>query len=173
MVTGAHPDVVYLGMYGPQAGAVVAAMSSTHVAAKCFVDLAAQGPDFVEGAGSGATGCLNSGVPSAAQLPGGSSYVTAYTAAFNQKPGTWGPFAYDSVLMLAASARAAGTWRASPLARKLQHTSRFVGATGTITIEPRSGNRVSPPVVILDVDSTGNYVIDHPWAQYAKYPLPS
>jgi ABC-type branched-subunit amino acid transport system substrate-binding protein len=75
--------------------------------------------------------------------------------------------------MLAAAAGKARTWEPAKVAEALDHTTGFKGVTGTITISPRTGNRLSPPVVILDVDSMGNYVIDPTWAQYASYPLPA
>ena len=44
-VASARPDVTYLAMYGPQAGAIVARMAATPQAyGRCFVDLAAQDP---------------------------------------------------------------------------------------------------------------------------------
>jgi branched-chain amino acid transport system substrate-binding protein len=90
-VAAARPDVTYLAMYGPQAGPIAARLAANpHAYGRCFVDLAAQGPSFVSAAGAAAAGCLNSGVPSAAQLPGGKSYAAAYRARFHRSPGTWG-----------------------------------------------------------------------------------
>jgi hypothetical protein len=78
-VAAARPDITYLAMYGPQAGMIAARMSATpHAYGRCFVDLAAQGPSFVSAAGAAAAGCLNSGVPSADQLPAGKRYTAAY-----------------------------------------------------------------------------------------------
>lgn len=171
-IVGARPDLVYLAMYDPEAGSVAAALSAAKAGGRCFVDLAAQGPDFVSGAGVAvASKCLSSGVPAPAQLPGGAAYVSAYEAAFHQAPGTWGIFAYDSMLLLARAARTAGTWSGPALARALDHITGLKGATGTITIDPGTGNRVDAPVVILDVDASGAYVVDPTWAAYSKFPI--
>jgi ABC-type branched-subunit amino acid transport system substrate-binding protein len=173
-IAASRAEWVYLGMYGPEAGAVVAQMSAMHLAARCFVDLAAQGPDFVQTAGvTAASRCISSGVPAASQLSDGGSFVSAYVAMFHQEPGTWGPFAYDSVLMLAGAAKSAGSWTASTLAQNLDHTTGFHGVTGTISIDPGTGDRLNPPVVMLDVTSRGNYVVDPTWAAFARYPLPA
>ena len=41
----------------------------------------------------------------------------------------------------------------------LQNTKNFKGATGTISIDPKTGNRIKVPVYILKVDAKGNFVV--------------
>jgi branched-chain amino acid transport system substrate-binding protein len=169
-VAAARPDVTYLAMYGPQAGMIAARLSATpHAYGRCFVDLAAQGPSFVSAAGAAAAGCLNSGVPSAGQLPGGKPYTSAYRARYHRDPGTWGAFAYDSLNLLAAAVERTHRWAGPQLRNALLHTRGFRGVTGTTTILPASGNRAKPPVVILDIDAAGQYTIDSAWASFAGY----
>jgi ABC-type branched-subunit amino acid transport system substrate-binding protein len=136
---------------------------------RCFVDLAAQGPSFVSAAGAAAAGCLNSGVPSAELLPGGNRYTAAYRARYHTGPGTWGAFAYDSLDMLVAAVGRTHRWTGPKLLGALRHTRGLRGVTGVTTILPASGNRVDPPVVILDIDAAGRYMIDAPWATFAGY----
>jgi branched-chain amino acid transport system substrate-binding protein len=170
-VAAARPDVTYLAMYGPQGGTIAPRLaSSPHTYGRCFVDLAAQGPSFVSAAGAAAAGCLASGVPSAAQLPGGKRYTAAYRARFHIAPGTWGAFAYDSLNLLAAAVERTHRWKGPKLLGALRHTRGFQGVTGTTTILPASGNRAKPPVVILDIDPAGEYTIDSAWAAFAGYP---
>jgi branched-chain amino acid transport system substrate-binding protein len=169
-VAAARPDVTYLAMYGPQAGMMARRLADTPGAyGRCFVDLAAQGPSFSRAAGAAAAGCLNSGVPSAGQLPGGKRYTAAYRARFHASPGTWGPFAYDSLEMLAAAVERTHRWAGAKLRGALRHTSGFRGVTGTTTILPASGDRAAPPVVILDIDAAGHYTVDAAWASFAGY----
>jgi len=169
-VAAARPDVTYLAMYGPQAGMIAERLSATpHAYGRCFVDLAAQGPSFVSAAGAAAAGCLNSGVPSAGQLPGGTRYTSAYRARYHLDPGTWGAFAYDSLDMLAAAVERTHRWAGPRLLGALLHTRGFRGVTGTTTILPASGDRAKPPVVILDIDAAGRYTIDSAWASFAGY----
>jgi ABC-type branched-subunit amino acid transport system substrate-binding protein len=158
-------------MYGPQAGKVAARLAAMPGAyGRCFVDLAAQGPSFVSAAGvAAASRCVSSGVPNAAELPAAKAYRAAYHARFHRNPGTWGPFVYDSLNMLAAAAKRTHRLSGPKLRHTLQHTRGFKGVTGTITIEPKTGNRAKPPVVILDINTAGHYTIDPSWAAYAGY----
>lgn len=174
-VAAARPSVTYLAMYGPEAGKVVAAMNGGAPYGRCFVDLAAQGPDFTAAAGSSAAGCLASGVPPAGQLPSTSAagYVSQYQAKFHAAPGTWGPFAYDSVQLLAQAATRAGTWSSPAVSQRLASIAGYQGVTGPITIEAKTGNRANPPVVILGIASTGAYGVDPTWAAFAAYKGPT
>ena len=135
---------------------------------------AAQGPDFVSAATVPvAQRCLNSGVPPAQQFAGATQYVTDYQNAFHTAPGTWGTFTYDSVKLLAQAVRDAGGWNESAVQSRLAHTVNYQGITGTITIEPNTGNRANSPVVVLNIDSSGNYLINPTWAQSVGFPLPA
>jgi len=170
----AHPDVLYIAAYGTVAGQIVKQAAQLGVGARCFVDLAAQGPDFVAAAtGPVAQTCLNSGVPSAQQFTGATAYVSQYQAAFHAAPGTWGTFTYDSVELLAKAVTAAGGWKQTATRAALSHTVNMTGITGEITIDPGTGNRVDAPVVVLGIDPAGNYVIDPAWAQATGFPLPA
>ncbi len=175
----AHPGLLYIAAYGAEAGAIAKAASTAGTtgtaagSAKCFVDLAAQGPDFVTAATQPvASACLSSGVPSAAQFAGASQYVTNYQSMFHTTPGTWGTFTYDSVEILAKAVQQAG-WHQKAVRAALGHIRNYEGITGAITIAPSTGNRVQSTVVILDVNSQGNYVIDPQWASAVGFPLPS
>jgi branched-chain amino acid transport system substrate-binding protein len=169
----AHPDLLYIAAYGTEAGLVALQASRSNVGGGCFVDLAAQGPDFVSAATPPvAQRCLNSGVPSAQQFAGASQYVSDYEGAYHATPGIWGTFTYDSVKMLAQAERDAGGWHEQAVRSRLAQTANYPGITGTITIEPKTGNRANSPVVILDINAAGNYLINPTWAQLAGFPLP-
>jgi ABC-type branched-subunit amino acid transport system substrate-binding protein len=170
-VAAAHPDVLYISAYGTEAG-TIAKEASTMGTGHCFVDLAAQGPDFVTAATQAvASACVSSGVPSAQQFAGAAQYVSQYHSTFHMAPGTWGTFTYDSVEILANAIKQAG-WHQKPVISAMDHTANYAGITGPITIAPASGNRVQSTVVILDVNSAGSYVIDPMWAATAGFPLP-
>jgi branched-chain amino acid transport system substrate-binding protein len=167
----AHPGLLYIAAYGAEAGAI-AKTASTASTGKCFVDLAAQGPDFVTAATQPvASACLSSGVPSAQQFAGASQYVANYQSMFHTSPGTWGTFTYDSVEVLAGALAKAG-WHQKAVSQTMTRTRNLAGITGPITIAPSTGNRVQSTVVILDVDSAGNYVVDPQWANAVGFPLP-
>lgn len=167
-----HPDLLYIAAYGAEAGKIALAASTMNLGT-CFVDLAAQGADFVSAATTPvAQKCLNSGVPSAEQFTGATQYVSDYQNIFHAQPGTWGTFTYDSVEMLAVAVKQAGGWHQAAVASDLDHITGYQGITGSITIAPATGNRTVSPVVILDVNSSGNYVIDPTWAAATGFPLP-
>ena len=173
-VSAVHPSVTYLAMYGPQAAQVVTAMNGAAPYGTCFLDLAAQGSDFTSAVGAKAAGCLASGVPSPGQLPSTSAptYISQYQATFKTTPETWGPFAYDSVELLAQAAMKAGSWTNAPVAAQLAKITGYQGVTGSITIEPVTGNRVNPPVVILGITGNGVYGVNAAWAAFAGYKGP-
>jgi ABC-type branched-subunit amino acid transport system substrate-binding protein len=168
----AHPDLLYISAYGTDAG-TIAKEASTMGTGKCFVEgLAAQGPDFLKAATQPvASACLSSGVPTAQQFAGAAQYVSEYQSMFHTAPGTWGTYTYDSVEILANAIRQAG-WHQKPVITAMDNTTNYSGITGPITIARASGNRVQSTVVILDINSAGNYVIDPMWAATAGFPLP-
>jgi branched-chain amino acid transport system substrate-binding protein len=171
-VARSHPGLLYIAAYGTEAGEIAKEASSMGTG-RCFVDLAAQGPDFVAAAGPAvASACLSSGVPSAQQFAGASQYVSAYQSAFHSSPGTWGTFTYDSVEVLANAVKGAG-WQQKPVVSALDHTTGYAGITGTISIAPSTGNRIQNTVVILDVNGAGAYVVDPQWAAAAGFALPT
>jgi branched-chain amino acid transport system substrate-binding protein len=171
-LAASRPDLLYIAAYGTQAGRIALAASHMRLGT-CFVDLAAQGSDFVTGATqSVAEHCVSSGVPSAQQFVGAGQYVSNFEAMFHANPGTWGTFTYDSVQILASAIKQSG-WQQKAVVTTLDHTTNFQGITGSITIAPSTGNRVQSTVVILNVDASGNYVIDPTWAKAVKFPLPA
>jgi branched-chain amino acid transport system substrate-binding protein len=169
-LAASHPDLLYIAAYGTEAGKIALA-ASTMSLGTCFVDLAAQGSDFVSAATRPvAQHCISSGVPSPQQFAGASKYVTDYKAMFHANPGTWGTFTYDSVEVLAKAVKRAG-WHQQAVATGIAHAPGYQGITGAITIAPSTGNRTESTVVILDIDQSGNYVVDRRWAAAAKFPL--
>jgi ABC-type branched-subunit amino acid transport system substrate-binding protein len=85
--------------------------------------------------------------------------VRDYRQAFRMQPATWGSFTYDSARMLFAAMRRAGTTAYRPVMRELRATRGFRGATGTITINPRTGDREQVAVKILSVSPAGQFTI--------------
>jgi branched-chain amino acid transport system substrate-binding protein len=175
-VKGAQPTLVYYVAYDPEAEDLVRQAAALGVPGTCLVDgLAAQGPTFLATVPLAlARKCVFSGVPTAAQFPNATSYVSAYVAAYHQTPGTWGVFSYDSLGVLVKEANAVGSWAPSKLNPTLLHVVGYHGATGTTTIDPATGNRDNPPLVMQIVDSSGRYIVSPEWAEHGVLPvLPS
>jgi ABC-type branched-subunit amino acid transport system substrate-binding protein len=159
------PDLLYVQTYYPQGGLIAKELQQLGINATCFMGLANQDPAFVDVAGLGpARRCWFSGVPSPQQFPGAKGYVSDYQATFGKQPGTWGSFTYDSMKLLFDAVQRAGGWDAQEVDAALTQTDGYEGITGTITIDPSTGNRVDVPVVILRVDANGAFVVDPQWA---------
>lgn len=56
---------------------------------------------------------------------------------------------------------------------QLSKTTDYTGITGKIAIDPKTGKRRVVPVVILDINKRGAYVVDPRWAKFAHFPLSS
>jgi len=168
----AKPDLFYSSTYFPQGGKIAKAAAARGLTATCFMGLANQDAAFVKTAGlAAARRCYASGVPSAEQFAGAQAYVSHYRKKFGTAPGTWGTFTYDSVRLLFASVRKAGAWSTKQVESQLSKTTGYKGITGTITINPKTGDRRSVPVVILRINAKGNYVVDPKWARFAGFSL--
>ena len=53
----------------------------------------------------------------------------------------------------------------------LRHVSAHQGITGSTTIDPATGNRIDPPLVMQVVDASGHYVVAPDWAQRGALPV--
>jgi ABC-type branched-subunit amino acid transport system substrate-binding protein len=103
--------------------------------------------------------CVFSGVPAAPQMPSATTYVRQYRARFGQAPGVWGSFTYDSARILFRAINAAQSFNISAVERQLRRTTGFLGATGSVTINPQNGYRKHVPVSILRVSNHKQFVI--------------
>ena len=165
-----HPDLLYVSTYYPQGGEIAKAYRQLKARPTCLMGLANQDPAFVSAAGLNAARlCSFSGVPSAEDFPGARGYVADYQKMFGKAPGTWGTFSYDSVKLLIDAVKRAGAWDAAKVRRELSDTRDYTGITGSITIDPKTGNRVNVPVVILKLEPNGTYVVDPKWASFAGF----
>ena len=155
------PNIVYVSTYYPEGSKIAKALSTANSTAKCFMGLANVDPEFVTVAGIPTSqACRFSGVPEAAQMPTASAYVAAYKKAFKAQPGVWGTFTYDSANILFAAMTKSKSTDYAAVMKKLLATKGFAGQTGTITVDPKTGNRPNAPVYILKVDKSGAFIVD-------------
>ncbi len=154
------PDLVYVSSYYPEGSKIAKALQASGTSTRCLMGLANVDPAFVQQAGlAPSRACRFSGVPEAAQLPSAGRYVAAYRAAFKRNPGVWGAFTYDSAKVLFVAMRRAGTASYAPVMSQLLALDGYRGATGSITIDPQTGNRVHVPVSILAVNAAGQFAV--------------
>jgi branched-chain amino acid transport system substrate-binding protein len=139
-------------------------MLASNTAAKCLADYGAYDNGYITAAGiPAAQKCPVVGVPAPGDFPNSASLVEAYTKQFNAAPGSWSPYTYDSVLVLADAIGRAGGTSATALKSALAATSGWKGWTGTVAFEATTGNRIPAPVTVNTVTSAGVFQVDPAW----------
>jgi len=159
------PDLIYVSTYYPQGALIADSLSAPRTkraqGTQCLMGLANVDAAFITEAGLSASQlCVFSGIPEAPQLPIGraSLYVSAYEAAFGVTPGVWGAFSYDSANILFRAIAGSGSTEMSAVMDKLLHVTRYHGATGSITINPATGNREHLPIYIMSVNANRQFI---------------
>jgi len=95
---------------------------------------------------------------------GAATKVSEYRDEFDQEPGTWSPYTYDSLNFLAEGAEKAGSTAAKKLTAALNGIDDWKGWT------PQNGNRQPATVVIVDTDAEGQLHVDEDWAKAVGAP---
>jgi branched-chain amino acid transport system substrate-binding protein len=154
------PDLVYVSTYFPAGVQIAKALAAAGSTPRCLMGLANVDNGFVAQATlAEAQRCVFSGVPAATEMPSAKTYVRQYRARFKTTPGVWGSFTYDSARILFAAIDQAKSSGFAAVERQLRATKGYRGATGTITINRKTGYRTNVPVSILRVDSRKRFVI--------------
>jgi branched-chain amino acid transport system substrate-binding protein len=155
-----HPDLVYVSTYFPEGVEIAKALAAAGRSPRCLMGLANVDNGFLAKTTlDEAQRCVFSGVPAATEMPSASRYVRKYRTIFGRTPGVWGSFTYDSARILFAAINRAKSYAYGPVERALRRTRGYRGATGTITISPKTGYRADVPVSILRVDNRKRFVI--------------
>ena len=94
--------------------------------------------------------------------------MAAYRKAFGTEPGTWSPYTFDSVNLLAEVAEETGGFDAAKITEALNAVDGTEGWTGSITLEAGSGNRDPGTVVLLEI-THGVFQVDPAWARAVDY----
>ena len=154
------PNLVYVSTYFPEGAKIAKVLSTKGRAPRCLMGLANVDNGFLSQTTlAQARRCVFSGVPAAPQMPSAAPYVHRYRAAFGKTPGVWGSFTYDSARILFRAINAAKSYKIGVIERQLRRTKGFRGATGPITISPKTGYRTNVPVSILRVNDRRKFVI--------------
>lgn len=154
------PDLVYVSTYYPEGIEIAKVLTASGTTPRCLMGLANVDNGFVAAATlAQAQRCVFSGVPAATEMPSAARYVREYRAAFRKKPGVWGSFTYDSARILFAAINRAKSYEFTAVERQLRRTRGYRGATGTITLDRKTGYRKRVPVSILRVDNRKRFVI--------------
>ncbi|CAB4371438.1 MAG: ABC transporter substrate-binding protein [Actinobacteria bacterium] len=163
-VLATKPSAVYVITYFPEAGLIAQAMLAANTSAKCLADYGAYDNGYITAAGiPAAQKCPVVGVPSPSDFPNSATLVAEYTKQFKTAPGSWSPYTYDSVLLLADAITRAGGTTTAALKSALAGTKGWKGWTGTVAFEATSGNRIPAPVTVNTVTSAGAFQVDPVW----------
>lgn len=163
-VLATNPTAVYVVTYYPEAGLIAQAMLAANTSVKCLADYGAYDNGYITAAGvAAAQKCPVVGVPAPSDFPGSSSLVAAYTKQFNAAPGSWSPYTYDSVMLLADAITRAGGTSSAQLKAALAATKGWKGWTGTVAFDAATGNRIPAPVTVDIVDASGSFHVDPAW----------
>lgn len=155
-----NPDLVYVSTYFPEGARIAKALAKAGSKPPCLMGLANVDNGFIaQTTLAEAQRCLFSGVPSATEMPSAKAYVSAYRAAFGKKPSVWGSFTYDSAQILFRAMNRAKSFDVAKVERALRRTKGFRGATGTISIDSKTGYRRVVPVSILRVSKQKRFVV--------------
>ncbi len=154
------PDLLYVSTYFPEGVRIAKALTAAGDSPRCLMGLANVDNGFLAATNlRQAQRCVFAGVVAAGQMPSARGYVQQYRRAFSRRPGVWGSFYYDSAKILFAAIERAKSDRFGAVAKALRATRGFSGATGVISIDPKSGYRTNVPVSILAVNAREKFVI--------------
>jgi len=164
------PDVIYAATYYPEGGLIAKAMLAQDIDAQCVADYGSYDTGFIGVAGvKAARACPVVGVPAPNEFSGSKRFVAAYRKEFGAAPGTWSPYAFDSVNVLADAVEEAGGFEATKLTEVLNEVDGSKGWTGSVTLVAGTGNREPATVVLLDTTARGTFRIDPDWARAVGY----
>jgi branched-chain amino acid transport system substrate-binding protein len=163
-----NPDAIYAAVYSPE-GALIAKAISPGSSPTCLLDYGAYDDGYLEDAGEAAPNCDVVGVPAPSDFAGSETFVSDYEDQFGEAPGTWSPYTYDSVNVLAQAVEDIGSFNAEALATVLGEVKGVEGWTGPITLEPDTGNR-EPATVTVDKVEQGAFTVDPAWAKAVGAP---
>lgn len=165
------PDVIYAAVYFPEGGLIAKEIKERRIEAQCIADYASYDTGFVETAGiAAARACPVVGVPAPDDFSGASARVSEYEEMFDEAPGTWSPYTYDSLNFLADGIEEADDTAFTALTDVLDEVDGERGWTGSIAIDPETGNRRPATVVIVGTDAKGDLHVDEDWAKAVGAP---
>ena len=172
-VSAKNPDMIYSAVYYPE-GAKIAQEITPKTAGnsnyRYLLDYASYDSGYITNAGQAAAQrCNVVGVPAPTDFSGSADKVAAFQQQFKQPPGTWSPYTYDSLNFLIDGAKAVGSFNSAQLTSHLSTVKQWQGWTGTVSIEPRSGNR-EPATVVVTVVTDGEFHVNAAWAQAVGAP---
>ena len=167
--TGA--DVVYAAVYYPEGAAIAKEMLSQNIKSQCLADYGSYDTGFITDAGEAAAkNCPVVGVPAPDDFQGSEQLNKDFKQDFGEAAGTWSPYAYDSVNLLADAVKSEGSFDSTKLNEYLDAVDGWKGWTGSVTIDAKTGNRDPATVVVTSVNQDGGFSVDSEWSKAVDAP---
>lgn len=167
--TGA--DVVYAAVYYPEGAAIAKEMLKQNIKSQCLADYGSYDTGFITDAGvEAAKSCPVVGVPAPDDFQGSEQVNKDFKSDFGEAAGTWSPYAYDSVNLLADAVKSEGSFDSTKLNEYLDAVDGWKGWTGSVTIDAKTGNRDPATVVVTSVDKDDHFNVDQDWANAVGAP---
>lgn len=164
-------QVVYAAVYFPEGAKIAKSMLAQNVEARCLADYGSYDTGYVTDAGiEAAMSCPVVGVPAPGDFKDSAQYVKDFQEDFETDPGTWSPYTYDSVNLLADAVKEAGSFDSGKLNDFLSKVDGWGGWTGEVTIDAETGNRDPATVVVTSVNDKGELHVDKDWAKAVGAP---
>jgi branched-chain amino acid transport system substrate-binding protein len=167
-LSAGNPDVIYAAVYYPEGAGIAEAITSK--SPTCVLDYGAFDSGYIEEAGDAGPNCKVVGVPAPSDFADSETFVSDYEDDFGEEPGTWSPYTYDSLNVLAEAAEEAGSFEAKELTAALEEVKDAEGWTGSITLEPGTGNREPGTVTLDEVTDDEAFTVDPAWAKAVGAP---
>jgi len=168
--SAAHADALVVLAGDVDGGTIAAALHHAHVSGPCLVSGMSPGATtYLATSGAPASGCLVAGPAPLTLVPGGTRF-TAAQSSLSGAAAFWSALGHDAVSVVAAAVEQAGSSDPEAVRRALLQTAAVAGATGPVTLDPTTGDRIHPPLAVQAVHD-GALQIDAAWAAYSGWPL--
>ncbi len=171
-VTATNPDMIYSAVYFPEGATIAQELSPAPAGSntyRCLLDYASYDLGYIKKAAAAAPRCTVVGVPAPNDFAGSAPRITAFQQQFNQPPGTWSPYTFDSLNFLVDGAKQVGGFNYTELNTYLANVSKWSGWTGSVAIQPTTGNR-DPATVVVTKITNGEFHVDTAWAKAVAAP---
>lgn len=135
-IRSAGAEVVYWTAYHADGALLIRQLREGGYEGDIVVGDGSSSEELLEIAGPASEGVYCTSPPIVDFLPAAQSFITNYTAAYNQAPGAYSGLAYDSMNLLAAAITQAGSTDPVAIRDVLAGTSNFQTLSGSISFTP-------------------------------------
>jgi len=159
-VASKDPDVIFCPGYYADAALMAKQAREMDIDIPLLGGDAWEAPELIEIGGEfveGLTFCSHFH-PDAANTPKAQDFVQAYEDEYGRVTNTYSAIAFDAYNLLLDSIEKVGELDREKINHELRHTVGWEGVTGTVTIDPETGNPDKPAIILQVRDGEFAYV---------------